>query len=92
MRRGCCPRLKYHHLVIWTHLTHWWPVNNNNKSPLHNVNNVKDNCDINKLPEGSFTLSIKTILSNGMNLEYMPDNSAQISKLFTGGGRNLFNL
>ena len=29
-----------------------------NKSPLHNGNNVKSNCDINELPEGRFTLTI----------------------------------
>ena len=23
--RGPCPRLEHHHLMIWTHLTDWWP-------------------------------------------------------------------
>ena len=26
MRRGHCLRLEYRHLMIRTHLTHWWPV------------------------------------------------------------------
>ena len=30
-----------------------------NKSPLHNRNNVKSNRDINELPEGRFTLTIR---------------------------------
>ena len=26
VQRGHCPRLEHHHLIIWTYLTHWWPV------------------------------------------------------------------
>ena len=54
--------------------------------------NFKANCDIDELPEGRFTLSIYIILTNVVNLVYMPNSSARISNWFTSGGRNLFNL
>ena len=63
-----------------------------NKSPLHNGNNEKANCDIDELSKVRFQLSIYTMLSNGMNLVHPLNTSAHISKWFTFAGGEWFSL